>query len=428
MKRFIFFALFILCVIDGFSANQMLQNEEFKQQTVRGVVKDLITKRPIPYANVYLPDGTAGTVTNEEGLFTIKVKSSSDSITLEFSSLGYTTSRIAVREGGTSGEKLFKVFLKPTANLLSEVKVYGGDARDLVVSALSRVAENYPQSDNLLNLFYRETIKKGSRYVGISEGILDLYKSDYSVRRRTGDKVRVAKSRKLLNQRASDTLAVKIQGGPLLAVEFDVVKNPDALFDEHSIHYYSFSHKGYAMMDENLQHVVEFKPLYILDYALYEGVLYIDAESHTLTRAEISLDMSDRSKAERALLRKKPMGLRFKTLEASLIVSYRKRGECSSLDYIKSNIRFRCDWKRRLFSSSYSAVSEMVVVDLQEQPSADVQRNLSARERPFEKSQIFDDTAEQNWDRDFWKEYNIIEPTESLERAVEKLKRIYFAK
>ena len=395
MKRFIFFALFILCVIDGFSANKMLQNEEFKQQTVRGVVKDLITKRPIPYANVYLPDGTAGTVTNEEGLFTIKVKSSSDSIT---------------------------------------------------------VAENYPQSDNLLNLFYRETIKKGSRYVGISEGILDLYKSDYSVRRRTGDKVRVAKSRKLLNQRASDTLAVKIQGGPLLAVEFDVVKNPDALFDEHSIHYYSFSHKGYAMMDENLQHVVEFKPLYILDYALYEGVLYIDAESHTLTRAEISLDMSDRSKAERALLRKKPMGLHFKTLEASLVVSYRKRGKCSSLDYIKSNIRFRCDWKRRLFSSSYSAVSEMVVVDLQEQPQgglqdrlrgdakerpqrdlkeqprADVQRNLSARERPFEKSQIFDDTAEQNWDRDFWKEYNIIEPTESLERAVEKLKRIYFAK
>ena len=148
MKRFIFFALFILCVIDGFSANQMLQNEEFKQQTVRGIVKDLITKRPIPYANVYLPDGTAGTVTNEEGLFTIKVKSS----------------------------------------------------------------------------------------------------------------------------------------------------------------------------------------------------------------------------------------------------------------------------------------SEMVVVDLQEQPSADVQRNLPARERPFEKSQIFDDTAEQNWDRDFWREYNIIEPTESLERAVEKLKRIYFAK
>ena len=148
MKRFIFFALFILCVIDGFSANKMLQNEEFKQQTVRGVVKDLITKRPIPYANVYLPDGTAGTVTNEEGLFTIKVKSS----------------------------------------------------------------------------------------------------------------------------------------------------------------------------------------------------------------------------------------------------------------------------------------SEMVVVDLQEQPRADVQRNLPARERPFEKSQIFDDTAEQNWDRDFWREYNIIEPTESLERAVEKLKRIYFAK
>ena len=83
MKRFIFFALFILCIIDGFSANKMLQNEELKQQTVRGIVKDLITKRPIPYANVYLPDGTAGTVTNEEGLFTIKVKSSSEMVVVD---------------------------------------------------------------------------------------------------------------------------------------------------------------------------------------------------------------------------------------------------------------------------------------------------------------------------------------------------------
>ena len=83
MKRFIFFALFILFVIDRFAANKMLQNEEFKQQTVRGVVKDLITKRPIPHANVYLPDGTAGTVTNEEGLFTIKVKSSSEMVVVD---------------------------------------------------------------------------------------------------------------------------------------------------------------------------------------------------------------------------------------------------------------------------------------------------------------------------------------------------------
>ena len=87
MKRFIFFALFILFVIDGFSANKMLQTEEFKQQTVRGVVKDLITKRPIPYANVYLPDGTAGTVTNEEGLFTIKVKSSSEMVVVDLQEL-----------------------------------------------------------------------------------------------------------------------------------------------------------------------------------------------------------------------------------------------------------------------------------------------------------------------------------------------------
>ena len=33
-------------------------------------------------------------------------------------------------------------------------------------------------------MFYRETITKGSRYVAVSEGILDVYKSPYV--RRTG--------------------------------------------------------------------------------------------------------------------------------------------------------------------------------------------------------------------------------------------------
>ncbi len=31
--------------------------------------------------------------------------------------------------------------------------------------------------------------------------------------------------------------------------------------------------------------------------------------------------------------------------------------------------------------------------------------------------------VDEYWDEDYWSDYNIIEPTESLENAVEKLKR-----
>ena len=41
----------------------------------------------------------------------------------------------------------------------------------------------------------------------------------------------------------------------------------------------------------------------------------------------------------------------------------------------------------------------------------------------FKQQAIFYDVVEEYWNEDFWKDYNIIEPTESLESAVKKLKK-----
>ncbi len=81
-------------------------------------------------------------------------------------------------------------------------------------------------------------------------------------------------------------------------------------------------------------------------------------------------------------------------------------------------MRFKCDMKRRLFSSSYTANSEMVVVDREENTSEKI-----AYKEAFKPRQIFYDQIDEYWDEDYWSDYNIIEPTESLENAVEKLKR-----
>lgn len=81
-------------------------------------------------------------------------------------------------------------------------------------------------------------------------------------------------------------------------------------------------------------------------------------------------------------------------------------------------MRFKCDWKRRLFSSPYTARSEMVVVEQDEQPD-----RIIARRNAFSPKQIFYDVVEEYWNEDYWKEYNIIEPTETLDNAVKKLKK-----
>ena len=74
--------------------------------------------------------------------------------------------------------------------------------------------------------------------------------------------------------------------------------------------------------------------------------------------------------------------------------------------------------RRRLFSTSYAVVSEMVVTDIE--PST---TDIPIREA-FGKDQILSDDASLFFDKDFWGNYNIIKPVESLEKAVGKLRKM----
>ena len=80
-------------------------------------------------------------------------------------------------------------------------------------------------------------------------------------------------------------------------------------------------------------------------------------------------------------------------------------------------MRFSCDWKRRLFSTNYTSVNELVVTDLRE-PATPIERS-----EMFRATDILDNKAKEFMDPDFWKDYNIIEPSESLENAINRLRK-----
>ena len=106
------------------------------------------------------------------------------------------------------------------------------------------------------------------------------------------------------------------------------------------------------LIDNRMQYVINFRPKVILMYALLYGKLYIDRERLSFTRIEMSLDMQNKSKATTAILYKKPLGLRFKPQELSYLVTYKDVDGKTYLNYIHNTIRFKCDWKRKLFSTS----------------------------------------------------------------------------
>lgn len=382
--------------------------------TISGVVKDKSNKKRLEYVNISIPGSSIGTVTNADGEFSFKVKDSIHARKMAVSHLGYYNTEIPLAGENIEGQT---IWMTPYVNMLDEVIIHARDARYLVEEAIRKIPENYNPKASMLTGFYRETAQKGRRYISISEAVIDVYKTSYKESAER-DRVQIYKGRKLLSQKASDTLAVKLLGGPNMSIYVDIVKNPDILLDMETIQWYNFRMEEPTTIDNRPQYTISFTPQIILPFALYYGKLYIDKERLSFTRAEFFLNMDDKNKATQAILRKKPFGLRFKPVELSYFVNYKQRDGLTYLSYIRNGIRFKCDWKRRLFSTNYTILSEMVVTD-----GKDENVNSIPYRESFKASQALSDKVSNFADENFWGAYNIIEPTESLENAVNKLKK-----
>ena len=413
------FWLFIVGYSATFTAVAQEPVEAMKTEfTVSGVVRDKENRKKLENVAVSLVGTPIGTVTNAEGVFLLKIPHMDTIPQLELSHIGYMNARFSASAPEGSNNMYATILMIPIALQLNEVVAYGNSARRIVEEALERIPKNYPSGESMTSAFYRETVQKGHRYISISEAMLDVYKTSYKQRTSDLDKVQIDKARRLLSQKQSDTLGVKVVGGPNLPLFMDVVKNAYALFDEETLDYYSFVQEPSVFIDDRLQYVICFRPRVKLDYALYVGRVFIDRENLAFTRAEFELDLSDRERAIAAILYKKPLGLRFRPLKVSFLITYRQHDGVTCLNYICNEMCFKCDWKRRLFSSSYVARSEMVAVDREEHPE-----RVIARRDAFKPYQVFYDIVKEYWSEDFWKDYNIIEPTESLEDAVKKLRK-----
>lgn len=383
--------------------------------TFSSKVVDARTRKAMPHVSV--TERTVGTVTNEEGEFTLKLKAEPEAVT--FSCLGYKSRRLTAEECKALEAEGKPVQMQASSVVLSEIVVKGiENPRDLVEQAISKIDTNYPQESNLLRGFYRETTQKRSRFISVAEGVVDVYKTPY-FRMDWRDGVAILKGRRLLSQRRADTLAVKLQGGPVLPVTLDVVKDREILLNSKELDNYSFSYRGAQRIGDRMQYVVEIHPMLIVDYPLYEGSLYIDQETLAFTRIDLQLDMRNPDKATQSILRKKPLGLRFTPRELTVTIDYKTDGGVTRMNYIRNMIRFRCDWKRKLFKSNFTVVSEMVVTDRREGEGVKpikVRDNFNRRDNFYDKVIFFDDPH-------FWGDENIIEPTEDLLKGIEKIKQ-----
>lgn len=375
--------------------------------TAQGKVVDAASGRALESVHVSIPGRYQATVTNADGVFVLK--SDRPIAEVRCSYLGYRTRLVKADVG-------MRIALEREDLRLSGASIISGDPRAIVESAADNIRDYYCREPQLLECFYRETLRKRSRYTYVAEAVARLYKSAY-----TGfvqsDAAALEKSRVLMSQRRSDTLSVKTQGGPTMALSMDLVKNSQVLFDPEEMNLYGYEMLQPAYIGDRLQFVVHMYPLAVTDYALYDCVLYIDRERLTFTRIEASLDMHDKGKATRQMLVSKPLSLRFYPEECSVVLNYKLEEDHTRLEYCRTTMRFACDWRKRLFRTHYTAVNELVVTDVRDNPQP------IRRQERFRTVDFLPDQAAHFLDPDFWQDYNIIEPSESLENAIARLRK-----
>lgn len=403
----LFSSLLVMLFVFGFSTQAQTV------RSIRGIVLDESNKKPLAFATVAIEGTNVATVSNSEGTFLLKFSEDLLNKNLIISFIGYERKSYPLMK---LKEEENLLLLSPTSVSLSEVSVFPSDPNLLIRAIMSRRDQNYVTENMRNTAFYRETIKKGRNYVSLTEAVVDVYKPGYSSSR--GDQVSLLIGRKSTDYGKVDTVVFKLQGGPLSALMLDIMKDPYSLFDTDQIEMYSFEISTIAKIDDRHLYVLSFKPAEGSTESLFYGNLFVDMASLAVTSASFNMDVSNRAEATRLFIKKKPFRADVYPTKATYLVNYREKDGLWELAYVRADVNFKINWRRRLFNSNYYTSIEMAITD-----------RVLTDNKPFRPSDrikmsvIMEEAVEGFADDNFWGDYNLIEPDQPIEDAIKRIQK-----
>lgn len=409
MKTWITIGLLWMCFTSGVLAQSL---PDFR--TIGGKILDAGTREAMALVTVGVKGSNVATITNREGEFALKIPASLADSAILISHLGYRAQQVSQQFFKPQGKNI--ILMEKAAIVLPEVLVKQAEAEELLREVIRRIPRNYSPVPNQMVGFYREMIRKNATWISVAEAVLDIYKASYSG---TGmDQARIYKGRRSIDKARMDTIFVKYQGGVETALRLDLAKNFIDVLSIDFTQYYDVFCESYTTWDDRPQYIVSFNQKPVVDWPMFRGKFYIDAQSYAITKVEFNMNVEDDEKASSIFLKKKPAGVRIQMQEAAYLIQFRQQDDRWYYQYSRASLRFRCKWPKHWFRSDYFLQSEMVVTDRAEEGVSRFPRKerLPAGAVITERVADFQDDA-------FWEDYNIIEPEQSIENAIRRLAR-----
>lgn len=393
------------------------QTDTVKYKSYYGKVVDFDSKRTLPFATIEALGSNTATVTNIDGNFTIKIDPKSTVSQLKISYVGFQNKIVNLAD--FKDDRSYTVELVESSIQLKQVTIRPKDATELINNVLYNIRVNYSERPMMMRGFYRETIERGRNYVSISEAVIDIYKGSYSNEFQV-DQVKLFKGRKSADVEKMDTVLFKLQGGPNTAVLLDVVKNPYILLSEQYKEVYDFSLAEVITIDDRLHYVISFHQKPHVDDPFYIGKFYVDMEKLAITEAEFELNVENEDEAARLFIQRKPMSMSITPERAVYRAKYTIDNNRWYFTYARAEVKFKVDWKKKLFNTTYNTMSELAITDR----TYEGIEKFAAKER-FKSNDVMDEKVYIFFDEDFWEGYNVIEPDQSIESAIRRLNRLY---
>ena len=384
--------------------------------TIKGKVVDAESRNPLVFATVAVMESNVAIVTNIDGEFTLKIGETVTSKNLEVTYLGYKNKVIPISELKDNGGKNV-IELEAAPIPIKEIVVKPLDPTDIVKKAIQSIGKNYEGEANLMTAFYRETIRKNRTYVSIGEAVVEIFKAPYYNDARF-DGARIYKGRKSSDVEKMDTVLFKLQGGPVSVLQLDIAKNTESVLTKEAMEYYDYSISGVIEIDNKPHYVIDFLQKPSVDIPLFMGSLFINMETYGITEVEFGFNLEDKEAAASIFIRKKPVGMKVIPEIATYRTKYREQDGKLHFVYSRAEVKFKVDWNKRLFNTYYTTMSEIAVTD-----RTDKEVIKFAGKDKIKYSDIFTEKVSAFADPEFWGDYNVIEPDQSIESAIRKLSK-----
>lgn len=366
---------------------------------------------PLPFVNVSIANGMTGTITNQEGKFTMTLKDFQRRDSIYVSHIGY-------KSFYESLELLLEktnitIILSEDITTISEVVVESKipPTADKIVSLVRKnIKKNYTTHPFKLKSFYRQSKLVNGEYVSLHEAAVDVYAKDHKVSgKQFTDEVLIVnefrKSHDYFDKELDVLLDPPMKINPIKGV---LLQNGIKYIKHNNI----LLRKGYQL-DSIIQW--QGKEHYIITLPQPNSVtLYVDSESYAIRRFENSNDLT-RSKTIidkiyqdtlQSKLQHVSFSMEFKEIEGKFYPFFMEFVVQASLENLsKSN-----SIHNRLVTQ------QLLVTDIQT-------HNVVLPSIKDQTENTIFDNLQLKYNANFWNNYNIIKLTPTEERLLKDLQK-----